>query len=612
MATTVFASNDDTEQRLPEGTVVAGIEVVSEIERGGMAVVYRGRRVHDGHPVALKVGTAEAAARHQTEERFKNEARVGNALHHPNIVRPLQGGGLDGPEGFVGRMYLVTELVEGRTLSWLMLYNQQGMPVVRAVAVAMQIAEAMVAMDEQGIVHRDLTPANIIIDDLDRVHVIDFGLAYALGDGDVERTPDLTMDGAAVGTPLYMSPQQAMHLEPRGAFDVYAFGVMLYEILSGAAPNSGLPPEEILAVRCNPKSKLFPLRRVAPKAPEELVGLVERCLAYDSEERPTAVELVECLKDVSDAVREPSPHEPSDPTDPTMIMRRPAIVAEGARPVGDETMVQLVQDNVLLPAVQRVRVLADEFSGGGAGGEADERRIIPLVDVEVASTVMESERGQDEGSPTERLPDQGDGRSRLVLVVAFFLLFIASVGVMAWWPNSGGQTSTEAAEESAVYVDAEAGPRREVELREPEDEHGPEAEPREPEAVPGVASEPGGKSSEPAVTEPRAKVRRPKGAGQKKAAPKPKGGKPGPLTSCAGQRVEAKDASKSKRWKAVLASTKDASCWSSGIQRSRLRANAFMNLGRYKACMRETSGQEAADLEKLHVECFLRENEGEP
>ena len=633
---TVFASSDDVETRLPDGIVVAGIEVLSEIERGGMAVVYRGQRVQDGHPVALKVGTAEAAARYQAEERFQNEARLGDALRHPNIVRPLRAGRLSGPGEFAGRMFLVTELVEGRTLSWLMLYNQQGMPLERALCLATQVAEAMVAMHEQGIVHRDLTPANIIVDDDDRVHVIDFGLAYALGEGDVERSPDLTMDGGTVGTPLYMSPQQAMHLEPSGAFDVYAFGVLLYELLSGAAPNCGLPPEEVVAVRCNPKSKLFPLRRVAPDAPPEVAWLVERCLAYDASERPTAVEIVACLK--GEATRGPSIRVP---TEPTRLMRRPSVVAEGARPVGDETMVRLVQDDVQLPAVQRARARALEAESAGRDDEPREARLIPLVhfDEDAGDTggggAVADSSAEDpvQEEPTHKEPVQeelvheGPGhvdavqderRGKLAFVVLVVVLFFVSVAAVAWWPGAPRSQASRGASsvaEHAIDSGSDVEPGEALEPQRPEVKAASAAELPDPEAAPEPETPEASVDPEPKLvpdvprSRTKTKPRKPAGSGKKPAVTEPRDTKPGPLTSCAADRVDAREASKSKRWKAVLAATEDASCWSSGVERTRLRANALKNLGRYKACMRETAGQEAADLAQIHAECFRRASE---
>lgn len=610
---TTCASSEDTEPRLPDGVVVAGIEILSEIDRGGMAVVYRGRRVHDDRRVALKVGTSESAARCQAEERFRNEARLGDALRHPNIVRPLQVGRLHGPGEFAGRVFLVTELVEGRTLSWLMLYNQQGMAQERALRLATQVAEAMVAMHEQGIVHRDLTPANIIVDDEDRVHVIDFGLAYALGRDEVARSPDLTMEGGTVGTPLYMSPQQAMHLEPTGAFDVYAFGVLLYELLSGAAPNSGLPPEEIVAVRCNPTSKLFPLRRVAPDASPELAALVERCLAYDASERPTASEIVAFLN--GDAARIPSPREVSEPTRP---MRRPPVIAQGARPVGDETMVRLIRDDVQLPAVQRARAqaqaLALETEPERGGDEPGEARLTPLV---------RFDEGEDEPTASEEHQpplvaegvvhagaEQDRGRRKTAVAFVVVLLIAASVAAVAWRSYSSNSQASHGrlwAAELVIDDGADADPVAEEEAPGPEVKAASVAEIPEHESGLEMKSQVDGAPAPPVVRpdrKPKAKSRKPK-----KKAVKSADTKTGPLTSCAADRVNARGASKGKRWKAVLEATRNASCWSSGVERARLRATALMNLGRYKACMRETAGQEAGYLAGLHDECFRRASE---
>ncbi len=612
---TVFASSDDAELRLSEGTIVEGIEVGAEIERGGMAIVYRGRRVVDGRDVALKVGTAEAA-RHQTEERFKNEALVAGALQHPNIVRPIQVGPLDGPAGFEGRMHLVTDLVEGRTLGWLMVYHQQGMPPVRAVALAAQLAEAMVAMHEQGVVHRDLKPANLIIDDDDNLHVIDFGLAYALGDGEATRSPDLTIEGAAPGTPLYMSPQQAMHLEPRRAFDVYAFGVILYELLSGAAPNSGLPSEEIVSVRCNPKSRLFPLRRVAPTTPVALVELVERCLAYDTDERPTSAEIVSALAGIASLLREGD--EEAHP--------QPSVIARGARPAGEETMARLVEEKVDLPSVKRVRELADEFVGRGGEGRADERRIIPLADVRVAIALAKDE-GSVDGSCREEedvvtQDVEGEGRKKklgaIAVACSVFLVCVGVMGMLLQAPRAAVLSEMmhglSVATREMVVEDEPAPP--EVEPSPPEVEPSTaDSEPRPGEIETETETEPEPEPELEPVVEPggqpvkRQKAHRP---ATKTADPShDPATKPGPLTPCAAQRVEARAASKSKEWKAVLASTEDASCWSSKVERARLRASALRALGRYSACVRVSAGHDDPELVRLTGECYRRASEGE-
>ena len=283
-------AHDDGELRFSEGERVAGVEIVRELARGGMAIVYEARRF-DGTAVALKVGTAEAA-RGETEARFRNEARLGAALHHPNIVRPLEVGHLTEPRGFEGRMYLITELVRGRSLADELMFHARGMPWQRVAQLATQLCGALVEMHRHGVVHRDLKPDNLLIGEGDTLHVIDFGLAYAVGEGATARSEDLTIDGAAPGTTLYMSPQQALHQPVAKAFDVYAVGVTLYELLSGRAPHAGRPDREVLALRSSKDETIPSLRKVARKTPLELVELVERCMAHAPSERPSAEELL--------------------------------------------------------------------------------------------------------------------------------------------------------------------------------------------------------------------------------------------------------------------------------------------------------------------------------
>jgi len=551
---------DDGELRLPEGTVVEGIEVVSEIDRGGMAVVYRGRRVCDGRPVALKVGTAEAA-RHQTEERFNNEARLGGEVHHRNVVRPLQVGQLSGPDGFAGRMYLVTELVPGRTLRWLMVYHQQGMPVGRAVAIALQLAEAMVAMHERGIVHRDLKPANVIVDDEDRVHVIDFGLAYALGDAGSARSRDLTIEGAAPGTPLYMSPQQAMHLEPHRAFDVYAFGVILYELLSGAAPNSGLPSGEVAAARCNPKARLFPLCRLAPEAPPSLVALVESCLEYEPERRPQATEIVEALS----------------------VLR-----------VGTAAEVDAVERRLIpiMPSVPSTRT-------------AETKAAISIVaeDEGAASIEVEPE--------VEAEPEVGDDEVVGLAVRpsrprrAGWVLGVLVVGLGGGLLAMRGASRPEAGAALSALPDIPRGEPAVV--NEGEVDSVPSIDPTTSPPIEGSSVEsPDGQPESPLSVEPPArKKRRRAGRAMRKTAEPQPAAKPR-ATPCAAQRAAAREAKASRKWNAVLASTKDAFCWSSAEERTRLRANALINLKRYSACINETHGAADAQVVRLGKECYRR------
>lgn len=291
----------DRELRIAPGTIVIGgrFEIVEELARGGMAVVYRALDHYEGGEVAIKVVTV-AADRIETEARFRNEARLGASLAgHPHVVHPLAVGHLDGPQGFVGRMYLVTELVPGVSADVVMEEHGTGLPLRRACRIARDVARALVDLHERGIVHRDIKPGNVLLSgsgDEEHARLLDFGLAYATGDGWETKSPDLTADGHAPGTPLYMSPQQVGHERPTPELDIYSFGVMLYELFSGDPPYEGYALGDLLARKCDPKGAPFPIAKMCPELPSRLADLVDRCMRYQPTERPSAVELLGVLE----------------------------------------------------------------------------------------------------------------------------------------------------------------------------------------------------------------------------------------------------------------------------------------------------------------------------
>ncbi len=293
----------DREARIVPGSRLLGgrLEIVEELARGGMSVVYRAiDRDRGGLHVALKIVTAEAD-RPETAARCENEARLGASLAgHPHVVRSLAVGRLDGPKGFEGRMYLVSELVGGVSLDLLMVDHHTGLAWRRACALARDVARALVDLHERGIVHRDIKPGNVLVTDDGRetAKLIDFGLAYATGDGWEEQSPDLTQDGHAPGTILYMSPQQAAHKRPEPSMDVYSFGVMLYELFAGSPPYDKLGVGELIARKCDPKRSPFPIAKMCPELDSRLTELVDRCIRFEPSERPTAAELVVVLDDV--------------------------------------------------------------------------------------------------------------------------------------------------------------------------------------------------------------------------------------------------------------------------------------------------------------------------
>jgi serine/threonine protein kinase len=214
---------------LTTGTKLGPYEILELIGAGGMGEVYKARDTRLDRIVALKV------SRDQFSERFEREARSVAALNHPNICALYD----------VGPNYLVMEFIEGENLSG-------PLPLDTAVNYARQIAEAIEAAHEKGIVHRDLKPANVKVTPAGRIKVLDFGLAKALSEdpvaGSMQDSPTLSMAmtraGMILGTAAYMSPEQAKGKPADRRADIWAFGVVFYEILAGGRRFRATPPRK--------------------------------------------------------------------------------------------------------------------------------------------------------------------------------------------------------------------------------------------------------------------------------------------------------------------------------------------------------------------------------
>jgi serine/threonine-protein kinase len=292
---------------LTNGTRIGPYEIVLPIGAGGMGEVYRATDTNLKRQVAIKVLPETLASEPDRLARFQREAELLASLNHPNIAH------IYGVEKTAGTLALVMELVEGPTLAELLAAGSRpqasaGLPLPDALNIARQIAEALEAAHERGIIHRDLKPANIKVRDDGTVKVLDFGLAKALDQSSVSSlqspigvtaSPTLTspalMTGAGLilGTAAYMAPEQARGRAVDKRADIWAFGCVLYEMVTGRRPFTGDDIGETLAAVIKEQPRTDDL-------PADVRPLIESCLEKDPKKR---------LRDIGDAWRIlPAPH----------------------------------------------------------------------------------------------------------------------------------------------------------------------------------------------------------------------------------------------------------------------------------------------------------------
>jgi len=305
---------------LPDGLATAVAErytIESELGRGGMATVYRAWDRKHERPVAVKVLRRDIAAV-LGPERFLREIRLAAALQHPHIL-PLHDSGAANDY-----LYYVMPYVEGESLRQ-RLERERQLPVEEALRVAVEVADALSHAHSRGIVHRDIKPENILLAAGHAV-VADFGIARAI---DVAGGDKLTQTGITLGTPAYMSPEQAAG-DPQtdGRSDLYSLGCVLYEMLAGAPPFTGHSAQAILVKHLTePAPRLTPLRDVAVS----LEQVIRRCLAKAAADRfTTAAELRQALEAAREAKPGPPVRPPFPRPRPVLVWPAVALVLTGA------------------------------------------------------------------------------------------------------------------------------------------------------------------------------------------------------------------------------------------------------------------------------------------
>lgn len=274
---------------------------------GGAGQVYQGLHLELDKTVAIKVLHSQVSHSDEYASRFRREAKAASRISHPGVVGVTDFGTADD-----GRLFLVMELIEGQTLAEAIQRGPFGTS--RALRVAANLCDVLVAIHASGIVHRDIKPANIFLLDDDHVKVVDFGIARvgALGTADWR----ITQTGKVVGTPGYMAPEHARAQEVDGRADLYSVGAVLYEMLTGVAPFRGASPVDVLMAqmvqRPDPPSKVVrrnqrvgtPEGHGVERVPRVLDRTVRRLLAVTPDDRyPDASVVASLLRDILDHLR---------------------------------------------------------------------------------------------------------------------------------------------------------------------------------------------------------------------------------------------------------------------------------------------------------------------
>jgi len=353
-------------------TLLGRYSITRKIGQGGMGAVYEATHTLIGKRVAVKVLLDKYARKEQVVARLEQEARLASSIGHEHIIDITDFGQTDD-----GRTFVVMEFLEGESLAELL--NREGpLPEERILDIATQTVSALGAAHAKGIVHRDVKPENVFLlrrKDRDYVKVVDFGISKSLraSDAGEEHSPRLTQTGMVLGTPLYMSPEQARgdeELDHR--IDIYAVGVIMYELATGRVPFTGTNYLSIISQVLNDDPR--PPRELRPELSDELEAIILKALAKDSDQRYQSTG--EMLADLSVLA--------DDPTHSTQRARITGPRRPGVRRAGLPTMAWIGLVAVVIAAV----VVSVSFT---MGGSAKHTRVVTApLDAGVAAQVIDA------------------------------------------------------------------------------------------------------------------------------------------------------------------------------------------------------------------------------
>src|SRR5512136_1540413 len=256
-------------KELTSGSTFAGrYQIIEELGHGGMGKVYKVQDTKIGEKIALKLIRPEAGLDKRSQERFSNELKLARKIRHKNVCQMFDLGEDQGTS------YITMEYVRGEDLKQLIRKVGRLSP-GQAIAIARQVCDGLEEAHKLGVIHRDLKPQNIMIDEEGRARIMDFGIARSLAG------KSITGAGVLIGTPEYMSPEQVEGKDVDQRSDIYSLGVILYEMLTGRVPFSGDTP---FAVGVKIKSEIpKDPRQLNPGIPDDLSCVILRCLEKDRE-----------------------------------------------------------------------------------------------------------------------------------------------------------------------------------------------------------------------------------------------------------------------------------------------------------------------------------------
>ena len=258
-------------QHLQPGNLLDLYRITDEVATGGMATVFRAVDTRNGREVAIKVPHSQAEADPVFYSRFQREIEIGQKLDHPGLIKVLE-------SGTPGCVYMASEWVDGRSLRHVL--SETGkLPIECALNIAIQICDALEYAHSQGIVHRDLKPENIMVGPGDRIKIMDFGIASVAG----ARRLTFGKLSEVMGSPDYISPEQVKGKRGNSRSDLYALGIVLYEMLTGTVPFNGSNAYAIMNDRL--LNHPIPPRRMEPAISPQLQEILYRALERDPKNR---------------------------------------------------------------------------------------------------------------------------------------------------------------------------------------------------------------------------------------------------------------------------------------------------------------------------------------